>query len=432
MIMIHSLAAIDRLNTCCRTRPEEVKYKINADFLQFNCINAAECYRELMVSFFPMLPLLGQTVELDEADYILYAHPYARSEDMSPSVIADLEYIAQKRKENAEIIVVGKAANVEPLLNGSISNITFYESHYTEALGKRFDMDIRDHYLVYDTNPKRTKLNMWPVNGCLRKCKFCRRTYMNIPFESVSLKKIKADLDHIKNTTPELLECIDLRAENLTEYGIDIYGKPMLHKLIDLLDSYDEIKRISITIGLAIPEITDEILETLCKCKKFFKININPEVGSNRLLEVIGKDITREKTIHIIKELRKAHSDLYIESVIMIGFPTETLLDIYELADLIEQTQIDSILCNFVEIAPKCLLTDLPPLSENLKKYHSELLINLLKKQKRSRSLDIIYGAVPPKGKRSTYRFNQRAAYMMEQYSLLCLHRKHLYLKPNI
>ena len=58
---------------------------------------------------------------------------------------------------------------------------------------------------------------------------------MNIPFESLSLETIKAELDFIKETNPELMKWVDLRAENLTEYGIDIYGEQRLHELIDLI-----------------------------------------------------------------------------------------------------------------------------------------------------------------------------------------------------
>ncbi len=61
--------------------PEEVKNRINADYLVFNCWKAVECYREMMVSYFPMLPLIEKQVVFQEADYILYAHPYARLEE---------------------------------------------------------------------------------------------------------------------------------------------------------------------------------------------------------------------------------------------------------------------------------------------------------------------------------------------------------------
>lgn len=411
--------------------PEEVKYKINAEYLRFNCWNASECDRELMVSFFPMLPLIKKEVSFYEADYILYAHPYARLEDISPSVIEQLHWIDKNRKEGAEIIVVGKATNIEPILAGSISNITFYEKHFTEILGKRFGMNIKDEHIVYDSSSG--WLNIWPVNGCLNKCKFCRRTYMNIPFESINLENIKSELDKIKAKAPELMTCICLRAENLTEYGIDIYGEQRLQDLIKLIDSYEEVKYIALfPIGLAICEITDEILDAICNIKKIVpEISLNLEAGSNRILKLIGKNHTRERAIHIFKEIRKAHPKTTITTGIMVGFPTEELTDIYELADLIEQTDPNHIFCNLVEIAPKCPLAKLPQLSDNLREYHLKVLLKLLKKQKREHEADIDYPKIFKKGKRSTYRLQKIKEKFWNKYSLLIIPRKTLILKKH-
>ena len=80
------------------------KYKINADFVRFYAQD--ECYRELMVSYYPMLPLLEHTVPFEEADYILYMHMYARCDDYSDFVAKQLKSIAKSRKPGAEIIVL--------------------------------------------------------------------------------------------------------------------------------------------------------------------------------------------------------------------------------------------------------------------------------------------------------------------------------------
>lgn len=404
----------------------KAKYKISSDWVTFNCMNASECEREMMVSFFPMIPLLEQNVPFMEADYIIYAHPYARVEDMSPSVIKDLEYIARMRKPNAEIIVVGKAANAEKLLNNSIPNITFYESHYAEALGKRFGFDIKDEHFVYDSNTG--DLNIWPVNGCLKKCSFCRRCYMNIPFESISLEEIKKELDYIKETNPELMRYINLRAENLTEYGIDIYGEPKLSELIDLVDSYDEVEEIASDIGFAIAEINDAILNSLCISKKVDFLPLNLEVGNDRLLKLNNKGHTREQAIRVFKKLREAHLNLYIVTTVMIGFPTETLTDIYDLAELIRETEPNFVLINFVGIQPKSPLANLQPLSRSLKIYHQKFLLQLLKNQERSIPLEISYEKVLKTSKRSDWRKAQRRREIYEKFSLYTVPPKELVL----
>ncbi len=385
--------------------PDEVPLKINCSSILYYAHE--ECYRELMVSYLPMLPLLEMPqVALKDADYIIYMHPYARCEDASPIVLKDLKRFDKIRKEGAEIIVVGKAANAESLLDGSIHNITFCGDHFTEKLGKKFGINMAEKYFVYDDLPEH--LAIWPVDGCLQKCKFCRRTYMDIKFESISLETIKENLDSIQREHPEWLKKVSLRAENLTEYGIDLYGKPMLHELLKLLNNYPEISCIDFPIGLSIGEITPEILEALCRLKpKVNRISLNLEAGSDRLLQLIGKKHTREDAIHVYHKIRESHPDAQLESTIMLGLPTEELIDIYALADLIRKTEPDFILCNYYVTAPKHPLAQLPQISNSLREYHLEILLNILPKYLR-RDLEIgSWKIFKNKSSRKTVRYLQ-------------------------
>lgn len=396
--------------------PDKSRFKINADFLKVNLNWAGECYRELMVSYIPMLPLLEDTVSFKDADYILYEHPYSRAEDMSWKVIEELNWISENRKEGAEIIVVGKSANAKELLNGSIENITFWGDHFTEKLGKKFGLNIKEQYFVWDDELE--QLSIWPVDGCLRKCKFCRRSYMHIRFESLSLDTIKENLDYYKKNEPEKMYRISLRAENLTEYGIDIYGTQKLHELIDLLNSYDEIEEIDIPIGVAICEITPEILDAFCRCKKLVRIALNMEAGSNRLLKLIGKDHTREKVLHVYQKITQAIPDIWIDSMVMIGLPTETLTDIMELADLIEKTQPNWIGCVYYQWAPRQPLAQLPQLSKSLKEYHQEFFLQLLKNQRRDIPLEVKYAKTLKKGRRKTERIKKNLQWYRDEFGL--------------
>ncbi len=387
-------------------------FNINADFLKYNSETFVECCRELFVSLFPMLPLLEKTVALEDADYILYSHPYARIEDMSPVVLSQLREIDERRRPGAEIIVVGKASNAKELLAGSIQNITFWPNHYAEMVGKKFNMNITDEYFVYDQEIR--ALNIWPVNGCLRKCKFCRRTYMDIPFESLSLEYIKSKLDWYRENCPERLEYIQLRAENLTEYGYDLDSNVSLADLIDLVSSYAEVRFISILIGLAICEITDEILDAMCRSGKFVFISMNPEAGNDRLLRVIGKDHTCERAIYITKRLKESNPNVFLNCTVMVGLPTETLSDVYDLADLCVKMSMNEVLINKYGVAPKLPLNDLPQLSHQLKEYHLRLMIKLIKEKMIASGNDdflcILYHKKDKKGARKVFHNMTEAA----------------------
>lgn len=365
------------INNYPNRKSSACKFKINVDYILKNlCL---ECYREQLVSFLTMLPIIENDVPFEKADYILYMHPYARIEDASEFVLKELRFIDKYRKKDAEIIALGKSANAEKKLNGSIKNITFWGDHFAEKLGKRFGIDIKERYFVYDDREKH--LAIWPVDGCLQKCGFCRRNYMDIKFESIPLEVIKENLDFIKKVAPEKMKHISLRAENLTEYGIDIYGEQKLDVLLELINSYDEVERFDFPIGLAIGEITPKILDALCNCKKIGDIYLNLETGSNRLLELIGKHHTNEQAISIYKDIKKYHPQADIHTTIMIGLPTEEIIDMYNLADLIVKAKPDYVFCVFYGNNPNQPLANLPQLSESLREYHLKILIKQLAKK---------------------------------------------------
>lgn len=401
---------LDLLLTPTRhVKSEQVRYKINADYLKCYCQN--ECYRELMVSYIPMLPLIEKTVKFEEADYILYMHSYAKCDDMSEWVVQQLKDIAKRRKKGAEIIVVGKAANAEKILNGEIDNITFWGDHFTEKLGKKFGFDIKEQYFVYDD--MNDFLAIWPVDGCLQKCKFCRRSYMHIKFESITLEVIKKNLDFIKEHNPERLKNINLRAENLTEYRLDIYGKPMLHELIKLIESYAEVKNIVLGIGVAIGEITEEILDVFCTSTKIRRIAMNIEAGTDRLLQVIGKNHTCKRVEEIFCKIKKENPSIKISSIVMIGLPTETINDIYELADLIKKTRIDFLKCNYYISSKNHPLANLPQISTGLREYHLEILLKLLENVHHNISIESYSIRKSKKGERKKDKIrkdNEKAA----------------------
>lgn len=252
-------------------------YKICAEPLQRNIYQ--DCYREQLVSFFQMAPLMNKTVPLEQADYILYANPFASVQDFTDSVLKELEEINKKRKENSEIIICGKATNIRPIIKEKYKNITYVPSHFTEYIGKRFNIDMQEQYIVYDD--RNGILNIWPVDGCLNKCGFCRRSYMHIPFESQTLESLKKQLDWLKENHPEQMKHVSLRAENLTQYGIDIDGEQTLYKVIDLIDSYNEVESIDFSIGMCLGEMTKKIIDSICRSEKVVGMVLYFETGDD-------------------------------------------------------------------------------------------------------------------------------------------------------
>lgn len=353
----------------------ESKTKVNLQTAQV--FAPIECYREQLVSWLQFLPLVTDQVQFHEADYILFMHPYARCEDLSGFCFDILKDFAKHRKDGSKIVVCGKSANLQEKAEAEgIENLIFYKSNYAREVGKLLNVDIQDQFVVYDE--KEEQLNIWPVDGCKQHCGFCRRCYMDIPFESQSLEFLKEKLDWFKQHHPEQMKKISLRAENLTEYGLDLYGSQRLPDVISLINSYDEVKEINLDIGMNIGEITDEILDSLNKCKKIKSIYMNFEAGTNRLLKLINKAHTVERAKYVAKSLREANPAIKICSTVMIGLPTETLTDVHALADLISDVYIDQLLINYYIPAEGHTLPKEGIPQGRLKSYHLEELLDCL------------------------------------------------------
>lgn len=308
---------------------------------------------------------MNKTVPLEEADYILYANPFARVQDFTDSVLKELEEINQKRKDTAEVIICGKATNIKNIIGDKYSNITYIPSHFTEYVGKRFEIDMSEEYVVYDD--RNGVLNIWPVDGCLNKCGFCRRTYMDIPFESQSIDFLKEKLDGFRENHPEQMRVVSLRAENLNQYGLDLDGERTLNKVIDLLNSYDEIECISLSIGFCLGETTEAIINSLANCNKIVSMDLYFET-SDRLLKLIGKKHTCEMAKCFVEFMRSYHPNMNILVAVMIGLPTEELADIISLGNLLMECDIDFVHCNYYGYVDKHPLATYPQLSEQVKK----------------------------------------------------------------
>ena len=63
----------------------------------------------------------------------------------------------------------------------------------------------------------------------------------------------------------------------------------------------------------------------------------------------------------------------------MLGLPTETLEDVYEVADLIKQTTMNNVLCNYYVLTPGQPLARLPQMSDSLREYHLKILLKELR-----------------------------------------------------
>ncbi len=157
--------------------------------------------------------------------------------------------------------------------------------------------------------------------GCANRCRFCIASYsQKCRFRSsdVILKLAESDL-------AEKAERIGLLGASVTDHPeIDFIAESLVEKG----------KMISVA-SMRADSVSNKLLSALAVSRKE-TITLAPEAGSERLRKVIGKDIPIEVVYQvIISAMKKGITN--IKLYFMIGLPTETQEDIYDIIKIIEK-----------------------------------------------------------------------------------------------
>ena len=180
------------------------------------------------------------------------------------------------------------------------------------------------------------------ADGCSNRCTYCAIPYIRGP--QISRKKEDIIKEAQKLAKQDYKELI-LIAQDTTKYGTDIYGKPMLTKLLKEICKIDGIKWIRFLY--AYPEtITDELIQLVKnedKICKYFDIPI--QHISDTVLKRMNRQSDGRSIRSLIQKLRKEIPEVVIRTTLMVGFPGETKEDFAELYEFVKEAKFDKLGC---------------------------------------------------------------------------------------
>lgn len=176
------------------------------------------------------------------------------------------------------------------------------------------------------------------AEGCSNHCTYCAIPSIRGPFISRKMEDILAEANKLVDSGIKELIVI---AQDTTKYGIDIYGKPMLSKLLQELCKIKGVKWIRFLY--AYPEtITDELIETVKNNEKicnYFDIPI--QHISDQVLKRMNRKSNGETIRNLITKIRKEIPDVILRTTVIVGFPGETKENFEELYKFIETSKFD-------------------------------------------------------------------------------------------
>ena len=132
-----------------------------------------------------------------------------------------------------------------------------------------------------------------------------------------------------------------LIAQDVTEYGRDLYGELMLAKLLRKLCRIEGLRWIRLMYCYE-DKITDELIEVMALEEKICHyIDIPLQHISDHVLSSMNRHSTTESIKDTLCRLRKAIPDIHIRTTLITGFPGEGEEDFDELVDFVESQKFE-------------------------------------------------------------------------------------------
>jgi len=177
-------------------------------------------------------------------------------------------------------------------------------------------------------------------DGCDNKCTYCIIPKLRGKYRSRPIEDIVAEAGELaKSGVKEII----LIAQDTTRYGYDLYGKEMLSVLLKKLCEIKELHWIR--VHYMYPEsITDSMIEVFKKEQKIVKyMDIPIQHINDRVLKRMGRKNTKEKTVKLLRKLRKEIPDLTIRTTLIAGFPGETEEEFSELLEFVKEMKFEKL-----------------------------------------------------------------------------------------
>ncbi|MEO8590677.1 MAG: 30S ribosomal protein S12 methylthiotransferase RimO [Flavobacteriales bacterium] len=178
--------------------------------------------------------------------------------------------------------------------------------------------------------------------GCDRKCSFCAIPLMRGKHVSTPMEQLVQSARNLAaNGTRELI----LIAQDLTYYGLDIYGKRNLSELLAQLSDVEGIDwiRLHYAFPSGFPmDILDVMRERTNICNY---LDMPLQHGSTSMLKRMRRGITQEKTEALVDTIREKVPGIAIRTTLIAGFPGETEVDHADNLRWIERMRFDRLGC---------------------------------------------------------------------------------------
>lgn len=189
---------------------------------------------------------------------------------------------------------------------------------------------------VVTTGPHHAYLKI--AEGCNRFCSFCAIPLITGRYKSRPIDEI---LDEVTSLVGRGVKEFNVIAQDLSNYGMDIYGEMRLPQLIERMARIDGVKWIR--LHYAYPaQFPLELLDVMAKYPNVCNyLDIALQHISDNVLSNMRRHITSAETRELLSEMRRRVPDLHIRTTLMVGFPGEGEREFEELKEFVREQRFE-------------------------------------------------------------------------------------------
>ncbi|WP_240904833.1 30S ribosomal protein S12 methylthiotransferase RimO [Sphingobacterium sp. SGR-19] len=262
------------------------------------------------------------------------------------SIDTILQYSALKEegKINKVIVTGCLSERYKPELQSEISNVdAYFGTNDLPELLTTIGADYRHELIGERLLSTPSHFSYFKIaEGCNRPCSFCAIPLMRGKHVSKSIDDLVKEARFLaSNGTKELI----LIAQDLTYYGLDIYGKRNLADLLRHLSDVDGIEwiRLQYAYPSGFPmDILDAMNERSNICNY---LDMPLQHISDNMLKSMRRGTTKQKQIDLVHQIRDKVPDIALRTTLICGYPGETEQDFNEMLEWVEETRFDRLGC---------------------------------------------------------------------------------------
>ena len=176
------------------------------------------------------------------------------------------------------------------------------------------------------------------AEGCNRYCSYCAIPLITGKFTSRPQKEI---VDEVRWLVSQGVKEFNVIAQDLSSYGLDLYGE---HRLAQLVDEIAQVKGVEwIRLHYTYPtDFPYDLLPVMAKHPNVCKyMDIALQHCSDNMLKKMHRHITREEQDAVIARIRREVPGICIRTTLLVGHPGETEQDFEELCEWVKTMRFD-------------------------------------------------------------------------------------------